>query len=540
MLAKLIINNKAKIFVYILLVIILVVSVFLPGPRRITIFAADATFFFDTVNRMEQGYRMYVDFNHGYGPFSFLLLWVGVKIYGINMEAFTIAQALATFILCTLSIFVTYKRFHPVFTIAIVIISWALINNPTPLGYAVNSQFSVAFWYNNLGFVLSILLLLQISSRKFSSRFHHEAVLEGVLLALLLTNKFHFLIFLSLPYVIITIRDVKFKQAWLYFGIVFISFLIISNLQFFLAQTSFIAFINQIQSIVSGSEYAGISDGDGKSFPLLHLFYFRYFITNNYYVFYAFALLVIMHVLQKEKLISWKSLFIAGAFISLLFVKISCNYHKYVLEVPFLEFIPLLYIAGKEWDFRKSSLRFALTALIILPVLIYTKDILMSHRYMVRENINLHFDYPPQDKLIMFQDSVLDKEDAPEFLQQIEEWGYSRFVYDGLALLKGMDITNKILFVCNTTDPITMHTGFNYAKGTFTWYTPPKGKDFIDYCCDEKFLQQSDLIIIPRNVANFQKIEERIQYFNTEILWQIHKNENWVLFIKISDHESIN
>lgn len=534
MLSILPINEKNKIFLYAILLILLVLSVFIPDTRRITLFAADASFYFDTVNRMRLGYQMFVDFNHGYGPFSFLLLWAGVEIYGMNMEAFTIAQALATLILCSLSIFVAYKRVHSFFTIVIVITSWSLINNPTPLGYDISSQFSVAFWYNNLGFILSGILLLQISSRKFSSKLHHEAVLEGLILALLFTNKFQFLIFLFLPYFVITIMDIRYKVSWLYFGIAFISFLIVSNVQLLLAQTDFIAYIDQIQRIVSGSGYASVSGGNGKSFPLLHLFFFRYFIINNYYVYYAFALLVFMHVLQNEKLISWKSLFIASAFISLLFVKISCNYHKYVLEVPFLEIIPLLYIAGKQWDLRKSALHYTLAALIALPALVYTKDLLMSHRYMARENTSLHFDYPPQDGFIHTHNPILDEKDAPEFLKQIEEWGYSRFVYDGLSLLKEVKDQNKTLFVCYTTDPITMHTNFAYVKGTSTWRTLTEG-NIRQHCCDEEFLEQADLVLITQYKPYTREIAEYIQFFDPEISWNVYENENWVLLEKQSN-----
>jgi hypothetical protein len=241
-----------------------------------------------------------------------------------------------------------------------------------------------------------------------------------------------------------------------------------------------------------------------------------------------------MHLIQNERLISWKSLFIASAFISLLFIKISCNFHKYVLEVPFLELIPLLYITGKTWDFRKSALHYTLAALIAFPALIYAKDLLMSHRYMAREQTNLHFDYPPQDGFIHTQNPILYEEDAPEFLKQIEEWGYSRFVYDGLSLLKGIEDQSKTLFVCYTTDPITMHTQFKYAMDTYTWNTLKEG-NIRQYCCDEKFTAQADLILIAQYKPYTWEIAQSIQSFDPDITWNVYENENWVLLERIID-----
>ena len=536
MISKHLANERTKIALIISLLLLLVLSVFIPGPQRVTLFSGDVAFFFDTVNRIQEGYQMYVDYNHSYGPFSFLLLLAGFQVHGFSMEAFTIARALATLILCSLAIIVTWKRFHPLFTIVIVFLSWALINTPTPLGYDINEQFTIAFWYNNLGFVISGILLLQIGSRKFKSRFSYEAIVEGILLALLFTNKFQFMIFMALPYAVITFRDLRKREAIKYFIIAFIAFLIVTVLQFPLANTSVLEYIGQIHRTVSGTDYASISSSEGEAFPLLRLFFFRYFIINNYYVLYALAAIALMHIVTETKLFSFQTLFVGSAFISLLFIKLSCNFHKFVLEVPFLELMALLYIANRAFDFKKSLVHAFLVAMIVFPSMFYIKDMLMSNRYMAREEIRLDFQFPPLEDFNQAESHSIEGRNCPPLLDQIEELGYSRFVCDGLSLLENIEDQYKTLFVCHTNDPITMHTDFKYAKGTFTWYTLREA-NIREHCCDEKYIVQSDLIMLARYKPYAEEMAEFIRSFDPDIYWRSYENENWILLERIPQRE---
>lgn len=528
--------ERNKVILYSILIVLLVLSVFIPGPQRVTLFSGDVIFFFDTVNRIQEGYRMYVDYSHSYGPFSFLLVLAGFRVHGLSMEAFAVARALATFILVLLSILVTYKRFSPLFTFTIMLLAWALINTPTPLGYNINEHFTMAFWYNNLGFVISGILLLQIGSRNFRSRFSYEAIIEGILLALLFTNKFQFMIFMALPYAIITIRDLRNREAIKYFSIAFVAFLIVTVIQFPLANTSVFEYIGQIHRTVSGTEYASLTSGEGEAFPLLRLFFFRYFIISNFYVLYALAIIALMHIVTATKLFSFQTLFVASAFISLLFVKLSCNFHKFVLEVPFLELMALLYIAGKEFDYKKSLVHAFLVVMIVFPSLFYIKDMLMSHRYMARNKVTLIFDFPPLEDFNQAESHYIVGRNCPPLLYQIEEPGYSRFVCDGLSLLENITDTNKTLFVCHTNDPITMFTDFRYAKGTFTWYTLREG-NIREHCCDEKYILQSDLVMMAKYKPFAEEIATYILNFDPGISWKVHENDNWILLERIPQYK---